>query len=71
MIYQEQLKLWGDIMNLKALFVYSIALVLIVSQILIAQTFIVPTGSSDDSDLIQTTLDGLQDGDTLRLMVIL
>jgi hypothetical protein len=32
-----------------------------------AEIIIVPTGTSNDSTLIQTTLDGLQAGDTLRL----
>ena len=32
------------------------------------QIFIEPTGTFDDSDLIQSTLDGLEDGDTLRLI---
>ena len=53
--------------NLKICFISAILLSLFVNRVISAQTVIEPTGTSDDAELIQTTLDGLQDGDTLRL----
>jgi hypothetical protein len=52
-------------MNHSLRFVCSIFLLLLVSR---AQSIdIVPSGTPDDADLIQSTLDGLQNGDTLYL----
>ena len=54
-------------MNHTKCLVFSMLLILFTSQSLSAQIVIEPTGTSGDADLIQTTLDGLQYGDTLRL----
>jgi hypothetical protein len=54
-------------MNMKAFIISSCSLWLIVGQVFSAQIVIETTGTADDAHLIQTALDGLQVGDTLRL----
>jgi len=54
-------------MRFKVFMISAISLFLIVTRLFSTEIVIVPSGTTDDADLIQTTLDGVQDGDTLRL----
>ncbi len=54
-------------MNLKLCLSSIILCILLVSRAFASEIVIEPSGTSDDSELIQTALDGLQNGDTLRL----
>lgn len=54
-------------MKLKTCLVSSLLVILIISPLFSATIIIEPTGTDDDTDLIQNSLDGLQAGDTLIL----
>ncbi len=54
-------------MNFKVRIITPILLFLIFNQVFSTEIIIVPSETSDDANLIQTSLDSLADGDTLRL----
>ncbi len=54
-------------MKLKHCIISSMILLLSITHVFSAIIVIEPTGTDDDTDLIQNALDGLQAGDTLRL----